>query len=112
MTDVLFQSDYWFASTYSQRVETIQNFIEEDSQRTLIIIDNAGTDVKVIIDILNKEWQLVFLRLVIGNPDDLEIHEYNLNDGPCNKTIYVLKSLDKMSLNLIERLTPILAIFV
>jgi hypothetical protein len=110
MSQSLFQSDYWFASTYSQRIETIQNFIEADGQRTLLIIDTA-TNVKEIMDTLNNEWSLPFVRLILGDPDKLEVYEYNFTEDHCNKSIFVLKYLDKNTLDLIKRLTPILAIF-
>jgi hypothetical protein len=113
MTDVLFQSDYWFASTYSQRVETIQNFIEADGQRTLIIIDTAVTNVRQIMDTLRDEWELPFVILVLGHPDKpFGVFEYNPIEGrPANKIIYQLESLDALALNAIKRSKPILAIF-
>ena len=111
MSQCLFQSDYWFASTYSQRIETIQNFIEADGQRTLIIIDTAETNVRQIMDTLRDEWELPFVRLILGDPDELEVYEYNFTEGNCNKSIFVFKSLDKNTLDLIKKLTPILAIF-
>ena len=111
MTDVLFQSDYWFASTYSQRVETIQNFIEDD-QRILVIIDfNTHTDVRGILNTLNDEGQIpCFVRLILNN-SELEVYEYNFTEGVCNKNIYVLHKFNNTATGLIKRLTPILAIF-
>lgn len=110
--EVLFQSDYWFANTYSKRIETIQNFIEADDQRTLIIIDITVTNVREIMDVLNNEWSLPFVRLVLGNPDQpFGVFEYNTTSEHCKKTIYHVESLDKLTLTLIKRLKPILAIF-
>jgi len=112
--EVLFQSDYWFANTYSQRVETIQNFIEDD-QRVLVIIDSRlHNDIRTILNILMEEEQIPsYLRLVIGNPEKpLEVYEYNFNQGICNKTIYVLSKLNNMATALIKRVKPVLAIFI
>jgi hypothetical protein len=116
MTDVLFQSDYWFASNYSQRVEVVQNFVETDEGiRSLVIIDfNGQNNLKEILNTLSEEDQIpCYVRLVIGNPESpLEIYEYNFSQGTCNKTIYLLRRLDNMATALIKRVKPILALFV
>jgi len=114
--DVVFQSDYWFASSYSQKVEAIQDFLETDEGiRTLVIIDSTTlSDVKEILEDLNYAGQIPpYLRFVIGNPEKpLEVYEYNFTDGICEKTIYLLKRLDNMATGLIKRVKPILAIFI
>ena len=112
--DIPFQSNYWFASSYSQRVEVVQEFVQSDETiRTLVIIDYTYTSLREILNILMEEDQIPgYVRLVIGNPDSpLEFYEYNFSQGICNKTIYVLSKLNNMATALIKRVKPVLALF-
>jgi hypothetical protein len=115
LMDIPFHRDYWFASTYSQRVDVIQDFVESNEDiRTLVIIDSRlHNDIRTIMNILMEEEQIPsYVRLVIGNPEKpLEVYEYNFNQGICNKTIYVLSKLNNMATALIKRVKPSLAIF-
>jgi len=111
--NVPFQNDYWFASTYSQRVEAIQGFLESDiNTRTLIILDiHSRNNTKEILEVLHEEEQIPCrVRLILGTPEiPLEVYEFE--GGAENKSIFVVRSLDKITLSLIQNRKPTLAIF-
>jgi hypothetical protein len=53
---MLFQSDYWLASNYAERLETIRNFIETDEGiKTLVVIDKTLNCVKEVMDNIHEE---------------------------------------------------------
>jgi hypothetical protein len=111
--DVPFQRDYWFASTYVQKADVIQDFVESDEEiRSLLILDSGiQGSTREILNSLDGTIPC-FVRLVIGNPEEpLEVYEYNFTYGICSKTIYVLPKLNNMATGLIKRLKPVLAIF-
>ena len=113
--DVPFQREYWFASTFNERADVIQDFVETGEEiRTLLILDSGiHHNTREILNLLMDDGTIpCFVRLVIGNPEaPLEIYEYNVTYGICNKTIYVLPKLNNMATSLIKRVKPILAIF-
>ena len=114
---MLFQSDYWFAENYSQRVETIQDFIQtDDGIRTLIILDKGKTgDARKILDYLRDEEQMpCHVKLVIGLHEEAsQIHMIVPSiDIESKKTIYIINDFDSASIALFRNLQPILAIFV
>jgi len=106
---MLFQSDYWFAQCLSQRIETIQMFFSEDEGvKTLIIIDvHSINDTECILDRLDKDGELsCVVELTIG------VHKIVFAKDDCpNKTIYVCKDIDDVTLDLMKNVHPILAIF-
>jgi hypothetical protein len=110
-----FQRDYWFAHTYDERADVIQDFVESGEEfRTFVILDSGvQSSTREILDSLMENEKIpCFVRLVIGHPDTpLEVYEYNFAYGICSKTIYVLPKLNNMARILIKRLMPVLAIF-
>jgi hypothetical protein len=104
---MLFQSDYWLARNYAQKLETILDFLETDEGiKTLVIVDTTVTDVTKII--------LETVKDVIAPCVELINTTYTCSykgQESYKKTIYVYTSLDN-ALVTIERTQPILAIFV
>lgn len=113
--DTPFQRDYWFANTYVQKANVIQDFVEtDDNIRTLLIIDSGiqSTTREILNSLVEDGTVPCFVRLVLGNPKaPLEVYEYNFTYGICDKTIYVLPKLNNMATSLIKRVKPVLAIF-
>lgn len=106
---------YWFASSYSQRIETLQNFLETDEYiRTLVVLDiYSANDVKGMLESLDNQEQIPCnVRLVLGTPETpLEIYEFEAGELLERKTIFVVRNLDEITLRLIKNTSPILAIF-
>ena len=108
---MLFQSDYWLASIYSERLEVIQLILETDEGiQTHLVLDKTSvlTDTKDILDSLKDTNDLpCTVRLVTLT----ETIEYETEEE-YTKTIYVRNRLDTSTIHLMRTMFPILALFV
>ena len=103
---MLFQSDYWFASTWNEKLETLKNFIgSSEDIVTLCII--GKDDVQAILDTISPADIPCNLALITES-------EANFIKRPSKyaKTIYVSSGFDANTITLMKKLYPILAIFV
>ena len=107
MNSILFQSDYWLASSYAQKLETILDFLDTDEGiKTLVIIDKTVVDVTKIIlesvqDVLTPCVELV---------NTTYTYSYKGHES-YKKTIHVYTSMDD-ALATMKTTHPILAIFI
>jgi len=108
---MLFQSDYWVACKYNEKIETILDFLCTDKGiENLVIIDTSQTNsTNDILKDFNHDKQLPCKVVLIT---EQEVCVYEDSEEPHTKTIYVRNSLDEMSTNLLRTLQPIFAIFV
>jgi hypothetical protein len=108
---MLFQSDYWLASNYSEKLETIRQFLDMDAGiKTFVIIDrNLTDDTKGIIETLKADCSLPHtVHLVI----DKATNHYASDEADGHtKTIHVRISLDAETIQLLREEMPILALF-
>lgn len=107
---MLFQSDYWLAKTYLSRIETLVDFLSTDKGiKTLVIINTAAiNDTRTLLETLEAQGDVPCrVDLSIGP----ERYSYG-NEGDHTKTIYVVRSLDQTTIDMLDRWQPILAIFV
>lgn len=110
---MLFQSDYWLASNYAEKLETIRQFLDMDAGiKTFVIIDrNLTDDTKDIIETLKADCSLPHtVLLVIGTKTN-----HYASDEPTTghtKTLHVRPSLDAETIQLLREEMPILALFV
>jgi hypothetical protein len=103
---MLFQSDYWFASNWNEKLETLQNFIgSSDDIVSLCII--GKDDVQAILDTISPDDIPCSLALITESEAN-----FIKRPGKHSKTIYVSSGFDVNTLALMKRLYPILAIFV
>lgn len=104
---MLFQSDYWLASNYAEKLETILDFLDTDEGiKTLVIIDRgitnaAGTILESIKDLGP------YLEFISAN----QIKTYKGQESYHKKTIYLYSSIDD-ALPVMKTTQPILALFV
>jgi hypothetical protein len=108
---MLFQSDYWFVSKYSERVETLRNFLETDEGITnLVIVDMANSgDINTIIESIKMDGNLD-CSVNVYTTTNITLHESN-NSDLHTKTIYVRDHFDLDTIDMIKATMPILAIF-
>ena len=110
---MLFQSDYWLASSYQEKTETIAQFVDTDEGITVMFILDVDitADVPSILEDLIDNGDLpCIINLITDSGSSFFQPAGNLED--CHtKTIYVRNSLDVQSLNLMRHNYPILAIF-
>ena len=103
---MLFQSDYWLASNYAEKLETILDFLDTDEGiKTLVIIDRgitnaAGTILESIKDLGP------YVEFISAN----QIKAYKGQES-YKKTIYLYSSIDD-ALPVMKTTQPILALFV
>jgi len=109
---MLFQSDYWLASNYAEKLETILDFLETDEGiKTLVIIDRgitnaAGTILESIEDLGP------YLEFISANQiKTYKGQESHNNHKQHKKTIYLYSSIDD-ALPVMKTTQPILALFV
>lgn len=108
---MLFQSDYWLASIYSERLEVIQRFLETDEGiQTLLVLDQTSvrTDTKDILDVLKETNELPCTVRLVTETDTIEYS----TEEEYTKTIYLRNRLDTSIIQLIRSQFPILALFV
>ena len=114
---MLFQSDYWVAASGSERMETLRDFLDTDEgiQNLIIIQKNPESDlVKILEQIVDEGYLRCNLTLVLGEG---KTHVYESTADEVGnithmKTIYLCSGLDDHAVDLLRRLTPILALFV
>ena len=116
---MLFQSDYWVAANGSERAETLRDFLDTDEgiQNLVIIQKNPESDLdKIVEQIVAEGYLRCNLTLVLGQgQDETQIYEAAADEvGNIThmKTIYLCSGLDEHAIDLLRRLTPILALFV
>ena len=103
---MLFQSDYWLASNYAERLETIRNFIDTDEGiKTLVVIDKTLNCAKEVMNNINEELDCN-IKLI----SDVEEILYENLDSSHIKRIYIFKTIED-ALSLMKITQPILAIF-
>ena len=108
---MLFQSDYWLACNYAEKVETILDFLDTDEGiKTLVIIERGiggiANATGTILESLKNDL-VPCVEFISGN----EIKSYKGQESHNRKTIYVYSSIDD-ALPLMKTMQPILAIFV
>ena len=108
---MLFRSDYWLASNHNQQVETIVDYLSsEECVTELIIVDVGGTEsTNAIISSLSINNDLECSVKVFTETDT---QLYECMDATHTKNIYVRRSFDHITVNIMKTLCPILAIFV
>ena len=110
---MLFQSDYWVASSYQEKLETIAQFVDTDEGITaMFVLDvNVTADLPSILEDLSDNDDLpCIINLITESGSNLFQPTGNLED--CHtKTIYVRNSIDADSLNIMRNNWPIMAIF-
>jgi hypothetical protein len=108
---MIYQGNYWFASSEPERLETIQNFLEDYKSKTLLILQKNFESWE-IVSILNRISYLYNFNVnLITETGGTQI--YNGKDSSINiKTIYLRESIDDETINLIKNEKPILAIFI
>ena len=106
---MLFQSDYWLASNYAEKVECILDFLETDEGiKTLVIIDRTISDATgTILESLKHD--LVPCVEFIANPSQTK--SYKGQESYHRKSIYLYTSIDD-ALPLMKTTQPILAVFI
>jgi len=104
---MLFQSDYWLACNYAEKVETILDFLDTDEGiKTLVIIDRTISDATgTILESLND---LVPCVEFIANSSQTKSYK---GQESYKKTIYLYSSIDD-ALPVIKTTQPILAVFI
>jgi hypothetical protein len=110
---MLFQSDYWLACNYAEKVETILDFLDTDEGiKTLVIIERGiggiANATGTILESLKNDL-VPCVEFISGN----EIKSYKGQESyhkTHRKTIYVYSSIDD-ALPLMKTMQPILAIF-
>ena len=103
---MLFQSDYWLASNYAERLETIRNFIDTDEGiKTLVVIDKTLNCAKEVMNNINEELECN-IKLI----SEVEEILYENLDSSHIKRIYIFKTIED-ALSLMKITQPILAIF-
>jgi len=108
---MLFQSDYWLASNYAEKLETIRQFLDMDAGiKTIVIIDrNLTDDTKGIIETLKADCALPqTVHLVIGTTTN---HYASDESDGHTKTIHLRTALDAETIQLMREEMPILALF-
>lgn len=108
---MLFQSDYWLASNFSEKTETILDFLSTDEGiKTLVVIEkHISNDTYTILNSLSRDDLDCKIELIT----ETKSYSYeNKNSEGHTKTIYVRNSLDDETVKLLKHLTPIFAIFV
>ena len=108
---MLFQSDYWLASNYAEKIETIRQFLDMDAGiKTIVIIDrNLTDDTKTVIETLKADCSLPHtVHLVIGTTTN-----HYASDEPTGhtKTIHLRTVFDAETIQLLREEMPILALF-
>lgn len=107
---MLFLSNYWFVSK-DKRIEMLKNFIRSDEDNTNLII------------ITFKDYSEEILRNCVSSITDENIkcnikiisnHEtvFHEESATHTKTIHIRNSLDTETLDLINTLIPVLALFI
>lgn len=104
---MLFQSDYWLACSYAQKLETILDFLEShEGIKTLVIIDKTISDAtKTILESIKTDM-IPCVDLI----SQTETTHYKGNESH-KKTIYVYTFIDD-ALATMKTTHPILAIFI
>ena len=101
---MLFQSDYWVASSYQEKLETIAQFVDTDEGITVMfILDvNITADVPSILeDLADNDDLPCIINLITESGSNLIQPTGSLED--CHtKTIYVRNSIDTDSLNIMR----------
>jgi hypothetical protein len=106
---MLYQSDYWLATNFAEKIETVLQFLDTDEHiKTLMIIDkNPLSDAKDVFEYLDEKNELKYkINLIIGT--------YTCSYGNSNqeKTIYISYNLNEETIRLMKDIQPILAIFI
>jgi hypothetical protein len=109
---MLFQGDYWFASLESERLETIQHFLEQDEKINTLVIVQKNYESWEIVSILNRISYLYDFNVnLITESGGTQL--YNGRDNSVNiKTIYLRESIDDETINLIKNKKPVISIFI
>ena len=110
---MLYQSDYWLASSFQEKTETIVQFIDTDEGiTTLFILDvDITEDVPAILDNLIDDGDLTCIINLITDSGTSMFSPENTVEDYHIKTIYVRNKIDSASLDLMRNTSPILAIF-
>ena len=114
---MLFQSDYWVAASASERTETLRDFLDTDEgiQNLVIIEKNPESDlVKLVEQIVAEGYLRCNVSLVLGQ-GTTQVYEATVDEiGNIThmKTIHLCTGLYDNTVDLLRRLTPILALFV
>ena len=110
---MLFQSDYWVASSYQEKTETIAQFVDTDEGITVLFVLDMDVTVDVpsiLEDLIDNDDMPCIIKLITDSGSSFFQPAGTLED--CHtKTIYVRNSMDADSLNIIKNKWPILAIF-
>ena len=110
---MLFQSDYWVANKYSEKKETIQQFLETDEGiKSLVVIEmGSNNHVQNILNESEIPCNLILItesNTIIYEPDG---EGEEAKETLQTKTIYIRHGMDDDTIRLIINLQPILAIF-
>lgn len=105
---MLFQSDYWLACNYAEKVETIVDFLDTDEGiKTLVIIDNTISNATDTILESLKHDLVPYVEFITA----IQTKSYKGQQSYHRKTIYLYTSIDH-ALATMKTMQPILAIFV
>jgi len=106
-----FQGNYYVATSESERLETIQNFLENSKINTLLILQKNYESWE-IVSILNRISYLYDYNVnLITEYGGTSLHNGN-NNSVNVKTIYIRENIDDSTINLMKNIEPILAIFI
>lgn len=110
---MLYQSDYWLACSYGQKIETMRNFLDtDDGIITLLVIDkNMTTNTKDILEYLNEEDELPCAVELICSSGVI-VYNPHIQTTNKMKSVYVRSNIDEDAIIIMKTLYPILAIFV
>jgi len=110
---MLFQSDYWLASNYAEKLETILDFLETDEGiKTLVIIERGITNAAGTILESLKHDLAPYVEFITANQiKTYKGQESHKQHKQHRKTIYLYSSIDD-ALPVMKTTHPILALFV
>ena len=107
---MLFQSDYWLACNYAEKVETILDFLDTDEGiKTLVVIDNTISNATGTILESLKHDLVPYVEFITSNASQTK--SYKGQQSYHRKSIYLYTSIDD-ALTTMKTMQPILAIFV
>ena len=109
---MIFQNNYWFATSEPDRLETIQHFLEQDAEIKTLLILQKNYESWEIVSILDRISYLYAYNVnLITEYGGTQL--YNGKDNSVNiKTIYLCENMDDETINLIKNVKPIIAIFI
>jgi hypothetical protein len=107
---MIYQGNYWFATSEPEQLETIQNFLEDEKINTLLILQKNYESWEIVSILDRISYLYPYNVNLITEYGGTQL--YNGKDNSLNiKTIYLCENIDSETINLIENLKPVIAIF-